>query len=73
VPSPAERPLKARTRRRGRRDRDQDGGAASAFVWKTVADPFAGRITLFRVISGTLKADSTLHNAGGTRPSASAT
>jgi elongation factor G len=27
-----------------------------------VADPFAGRITLFRVISGTLKADSTVHN-----------
>jgi elongation factor G len=31
-------------------------------VWKTVADPFAGRITLFRVVSGTIKADSTLHN-----------
>jgi elongation factor G len=34
----------------------------AAFVWKTVADPFAGRITLFRVISGSLKSDSTLHN-----------
>src|SRR5438046_3896624 len=31
---------------------------ASAFVWKTIADPFAGRITMFRVASGTLKADS---------------
>jgi elongation factor G len=37
-------------------------GPMAAFVWKTVADPFAGRITLFRVISGTLKADSTVHN-----------
>ena len=37
-------------------------GRRAAFVWKTVADPFAGRITLFRVLSGTLKADSTLHN-----------
>jgi elongation factor G len=35
----------------------------SAFVFKTVADPHAGRITLFRVYSGTLKADSVVHNA----------
>ena len=34
----------------------------TAFVWKTVADPFAGRITLFRVMTGTLKADSSVHN-----------
>ena len=39
-----------------------DAGPAAAFVWKTVADPFAGRITLFRVLSGSLKSDSTLHN-----------
>jgi elongation factor G len=32
------------------------------WVWKTVADPFAGRITLFRVVSGTLKADATVQN-----------
>lgn len=37
-------------------------GAPAAFVWKTVADPFAGRITMFRVLSGTLKSDSTVHN-----------
>src|SRR4029079_2346734 len=40
-----------------------DGGPAAAFVWKTVADPLAGRITLFRVISGPLKSDTTVHNA----------
>jgi elongation factor G len=34
----------------------------SAFVFKTVADPFAGRITLFRVYSGVVKSDSALHN-----------
>jgi elongation factor G len=39
-----------------------DGGPVAAFVWKTVADPFAGRITLFRVLSGVLRSDSTLHN-----------
>jgi len=39
-----------------------DSGPAAAFVWKTVADPFAGRITLFRVLAGALKSDSTIHN-----------
>jgi elongation factor G len=32
------------------------------WVWKTVADQFAGRITMFRVISGVVKADTTIHN-----------
>ncbi len=35
----------------------------SAFVFKTVADPYAGKLTIFRVWSGTLTADSTLYNA----------
>ena len=39
-----------------------DHGPAAAFVWKTVADPFAGRITMFRVLSGTLRSDSTVQN-----------
>jgi elongation factor G len=30
----------------------------SALVFKTMADPYAGRLTLFRVFSGTLKGDS---------------
>jgi elongation factor G len=34
----------------------------SAFVFKTLVDPHAGRITLFRVYSGTLKSDSAVHN-----------
>ena len=35
----------------------------AAFVFKTVADPFAGRINVFRVLSGTLAPDSNLVNA----------
>ncbi len=35
----------------------------SAFVFKTLVDPHAGRISLFRVYSGTLRADSPVHNA----------
>ena len=44
------------------------GGPAAAFVWKTVADPFAGRITMFRVLSGTLKSDSTVQNPAREAP-----
>jgi elongation factor G len=40
-----------------------DGDGTAAFVFKTVADPFAGRINVFRVLHGTLKADSTIVNA----------
>src|SRR4051812_41494238 len=58
VPSPLERPLRAKTADGETVESAvKDAGPASAFVWKTVADPFAGRITLFRVISGSLKAD----------------
>jgi len=35
----------------------------SGLVFKTVADPFAGKLTLLRVLSGTLKSDSTVYNA----------
>ena len=35
---------------------------ASAYIFKTMADPFAGRISLFRVVSGALKSDTTYHN-----------
>ncbi len=35
----------------------------TAFVFKTIADPFAGKMSIFRVYSGVLKADSTVLNA----------
>ncbi len=35
----------------------------SALVWKTTVDPHAGRVSLFRVYSGTLKSDSAVHNS----------
>jgi len=34
----------------------------SVFVWKTLADPFAGRISYFKVRSGVLKNDATIAN-----------
>ncbi len=34
----------------------------SAYVFKTIADPYAGKLSLFRVYSGTLRADSSVLN-----------
>jgi elongation factor G len=63
VPSPAERPFPAL---------DPAGAATTVaaaaqapvglWVWKTVADQFAGRISLFRVLSGTVASESSVHN-----------
>jgi elongation factor G len=35
----------------------------SAYVFKTIADPYSGKISLFRVYSGTLKSDTAHYNA----------
>ena len=40
-----------------------DGASTAAFVFKTLADPFAGRINLFRVLGGTVNTDSSLVDA----------
>jgi elongation factor G len=53
IPSPAKKPLETGV----------DGEGPAAFVFKTVADPFAGRINVFRVLSGTLASDSNLVNS----------
>ena len=39
-----------------------DGQPPSLFVFKTLADPFAGRINYFKVKSGVLKNDATVQN-----------
>jgi elongation factor G len=53
IPSPAKKPLKIEAPENG----------TAAFVFKTVADPFAGRITIFRVLAGEVTPDSTLVNS----------
>jgi elongation factor G len=63
LPSPLERPLRVVDASDGEASRDASAsGPYAAFVWKTVADPFAGRITLFRVMNGTLASDTSVHN-----------
>ncbi|MFN2198838.1 MAG: elongation factor G [Anaerolineales bacterium] len=39
-----------------------DAGPLAAYVWKTTADPFVGKITYFKVYSGTINADSRVWN-----------
>ncbi|HMF92393.1 MAG TPA: elongation factor G [Candidatus Angelobacter sp.] len=39
-----------------------DSEPASVYVFRTANDPFAGRITYFKVFSGVVKNDATLHN-----------
>ena len=64
VPSPTDHPLAAVNRETSEPVVYDSGenAPATAFVWKTIADPFAGRITLFRVASGSLSSDTTVYN-----------
>ena len=41
----------------------KDSGRVSVFVFKTVAEAFAGRVSYFKVISGVLKNDAHLINS----------
>jgi len=63
LPSPAERPFTAIANGEQTPRTADDKAPYAAFVFKTVADQFAGRITMFRVYQGVVKADSTLANA----------
>jgi elongation factor G len=63
VPSPAERPFTGGNAAGEAATREAaDAQPLVVWVWKSVADQFAGRITLFRVISGVLKSDVTIQN-----------
>ncbi|CAN5676215.1 elongation factor G [soil metagenome] len=39
-----------------------DSDPTALFVWKTIADPFVGKLSYFRVVSGTVSSDSHLLN-----------
>ena len=39
-----------------------DSGPLAAYVWKTTADPFVGKLTYLRVFSGTLSSDTRVWN-----------
>jgi len=65
APSPVQRaPFTAKTV--GGEDLDlaaDPAGPLAVLVFKTLSDPFTGKITLMRVVSGTLNGDSTVYNS----------
>jgi elongation factor G len=64
-PSPLDRPAPEAQDAKGGaaiRCEAKDGAPLAALVFKTIADPFAGKVTMFRVYSGTLSSDSTVLN-----------
>lgn len=68
LPSPEEKarisPLKGVNPKDGKKVERKPSKTApfSAYVFKTIADPYAGRLSLFRVYSGILRADSNVLN-----------
>jgi elongation factor G len=65
LPSPVDRPpVTVRTKGGGEAERPSDpNGPLTALVFKTVSDPYVGRINLFRVYSGKVRPDATVFNA----------
>jgi len=66
-PSPADiNPIKASGKNGEEELTATDSGPLAAYVWKTTADPFVGKITYFRVYSGMVTSDSRVwnHNKG---------
>ena len=65
-PDPAARSAQARTESDGAarpvERRLSDAEPCAIFVFKTLCDPFAGRVTYFKVMSGVLKNDASLTN-----------
>ncbi len=64
-PSPLDRPAVTVAGKDGQEhERTCDpNGPLAALVFKTVSDPYVGRINLFRVYSGRVRPDSSIHNA----------
>lgn len=64
MPNPAQRPA---TRAQGKAGEEElnasNSGPTVAYVWKTTADPFVGKMTYFKLVSGSLSSDSHLWNA----------
>ncbi len=63
IPSPADiGPVTAQGKSGDEELKASDSGPLAAYVWKTTADPFVGKITYFRVYSGMITVDSRIWN-----------
>ena len=67
LPSPAEVPQQVAKAKAGEGDNvdlsPDSSGQLAAQVFKTTADPFVGKLSYFKVFSGTLKSDSQIWNS----------
>ncbi len=66
LPAPNERPARTGTHPvtgKPEERRPDPDAPFSALVFKTVIDPFAGKLSIFRVISGRAASDATVYNA----------
>lgn len=63
MPSPAQAPPATVEGKDGEEELPaSDSGPLAAYVWKTTADPFVGKITYLRVYSGVLQSDTRVWN-----------
>jgi len=61
-PSPLEKTIPVQTDGKEGSLKPEPNGNGIAFVFKLFADPYVGRVSVFRVFSGTIKSDSTVVN-----------
>ena len=65
MPSPAQRPAVLAQNQDGEAKLTcSDTEPLAAYIWKTTADPFVGKMTYFRVYSGSVQADARVWNQG---------
>ena len=63
LPSPLHGPKRvAQGKGGGEELKPSDSSPLCAYVWKTTSDPFVGKMTYFRVLSGTMQADAHVWN-----------
>ena len=63
MPSPAQAPAVVAKGKSGDEELlASDSGPLAAYIWKTTADPFVGKITYFKVYSGSIHSDSRVWN-----------
>ncbi|MDA1190622.1 MAG: elongation factor G [Candidatus Poribacteria bacterium] len=65
MPSPTDHPIEATVNGQAIELTADPSGPLAAFVFKTVYDPFAGRVSLIRVYSGTLKPETVVNARTG--------
>ena len=61
-PSPVSRPVTVRAGDQEVPVAAEESGQPLAYVFRTIADPFVGQLSLFKVLSGTIKVDDHLVN-----------